>query len=92
MRLCADDVMARHRLKHYQDTYAQAMNKYGLQRGVDGSLAKHISTMQYYKQLVEQQDSLQENIENLLGLEEEAMKKLKQVKEEINVQKMKGRQ
>ena len=90
VRLCADDVMARHRLKHYQDTYAQAMNKYGLQRGVDGSLTKHISTMQYYKQLVEQQDSLQENIENLLGLEEEAMKKLKQVKEEINVQKMKG--
>ena len=90
VRLCADDVMARHRLKHYQDTYAQAMNKYGLQRGVDGSLAKHISTMQYYKQLVEQQDSLQENRENLLGLEEEAMKKLKQVKGEINVQKMKG--
>ena len=90
VRLCADDVMARHRLKYYQDTYAQAMNKYGLQRGVDGSLAKHISTMQYYKQLVEQQDSLQENIENLLGLEEEAMKKLKQVKGEINVQKMKG--
>lgn len=90
VRLCADDVMARHRLKHYQDTYAQAMNKYGLQRGVDGSLAKHISTMQYYKQLVEQQDSLQENIENLLGLEKEAMKKLKQVKGEINVQKMKG--
>ena len=90
VRLCADDVMARHRLKHYQDTYAQAMNKYGLQRGVDGSLAKHISSMQYYKQLVEQQDSLQESIENLLGLEEEAMKKLKQVKGEINVQKMKG--
>ena len=90
VRLCADDVMARHRLKHYQDTYAQAMNKYGLQRGVDGSLARHISTMQYYKQLVEQQDSLQENIEKLLGLEEEAMKKLKQVKGEINVQKMKG--
>ena len=90
VRLCADDVMARHRLKHYQDTYAQAMNKYGLQRGVDGSLAKHISTMQYYKQLVEQQDSLQENIENLLGLEEEAQKKLKKVKGEINTQKMKN--
>ena len=90
VRLCADDVMARHRLKHYQDTYAQAMNKYGLQRGVGGSLAKHISTMQYYKQLVEQQDSLQENIEALLGLEEEAQKRLKQVKREINVQKMKG--
>ena len=90
VRLCADDVMARHKLKHYQDTYAQAMGKYGLQRGIDGSLAKHISTMQYYKERVEQQDSLQENIETLLGLEEEAQKRLKQVKGEINVQKMKG--
>lgn len=52
-RLCADDVMARHKLKHYQDTYAQAMNKNGLQRGVDGSLARHVSTSQYYKELVE---------------------------------------
>ena len=90
VRLCADDVMARHKLKHYQDTYAQAMSKYGLQRGIDGSLAKHISTMQYYKELVEQQDSLQENIETLLGLEEEAQKRLKQVKGEINTQKMKN--
>lgn len=90
VRLCVDDVMARHRLKHYQDTYAQAMNKYGLQRGVDGSLARHVPTSQYYKELVEQQDSLQENIENLLQLEKEAQKKLKQVKGEINVQKMKG--
>ena len=90
VRLCADDVMARHRLKHYQDTYAQAMSKYGLQRGIDGSLAKHIPTSQYYKELVERQDSLQENIETLLGLEEEAQKKLKKVKGEINVQKMKG--
>lgn len=46
--------------------------------------------MQYYKGLVEQQDSLQENIETLLGLEEEAQKKLKKLKGEINVQKMKG--
>lgn len=91
VRLCADDVMARHKLKHYQDTYAQAMSKYGLQRGVDGSLARHVSTSQYYKELVEQQDSLQENIENLLGgLEEEAQKRLKQVKGEINTQKMKN--
>ena len=90
VRLCADDVMARHKLIHNQDTYAQAMNKYGLQRGVDGSLAKHIPTSQYYKELVERQDSLQENIETLLGLEEEAQKKLKKVKGEINTQKMKN--
>jgi hypothetical protein len=35
--------------------------------------------MQYYKELIEQQDSLQENIETLLGLEEESQKRLKQV-------------
>ena len=56
----------------------------------DDVMAKHIPTSQYYKELVERQDSLQENIENLLGLEEEAQKKLKKVKGEINVQKMKG--
>lgn len=36
-RLCADDVMSRVRLKQYQDTYAAAMSKYGLERGIDGS-------------------------------------------------------
>ena len=89
-RLCADDIMTRAKLKSYQDTYAQAMSKYGLQRGVDGSLARHVSTSQYYKELVERQDSLQENIESLLQLEEEAQRRLKQVKGEISVQKMKG--
>nr|DAT49394.1 MAG TPA: Plasmid recombination enzyme [Bacteriophage sp.] len=66
------------------------MGKYGLKRGVDGSEARHISTAQYYKELIEQQGSLQENIGNLLQLEEEAQKKLKQVKGEINTQKMKS--
>ncbi|MBS4827162.1 MAG: plasmid recombination protein [Bacteroides sp.] len=32
VRLCADDIMTRLRLKSYQDTYAVAMAKYGLQR------------------------------------------------------------
>ena len=89
-RLCADDVMTQKNLKHFQDTYAEAMSKYGLKRGVDGSEARHISTAQYYKELIEQQGSLQENIGNLLQLEEEAQKKLKQVKGEINTQKMKS--
>lgn len=89
-RLCADDVMTQKNLKRFQDTYAEAMGKYGLKRGVDGSEARHISTAQYYKELIEQQGSLQESIDNLLQLEEEAQKKLKQVKGEINTQKMKS--
>ena len=90
VRLCADDVMARDKLKHYQDTYAEAMNKYGLQRGIDGSIAKHISTSEYYKDMINQQESIQENIEVLLQQKEEARHQLKQVKGEINTQKLKG--
>ena len=33
--------MSRVKLKEYQDTYAQAMAKYGLQRGIEGSEARH---------------------------------------------------
>jgi len=36
-RLCADDVMARNKLTAYQTSYAEAMNKYGLQRGIESS-------------------------------------------------------
>jgi len=58
-RLCADDVMARNRLKHYQNTYALAMAKYGLRRGVEGSEAKHISTAEYYRNLHLQNQQLE---------------------------------
>ena len=36
VRLCADDLMTRLKLKSFQDTYAVAMAKYGLRRGIDG--------------------------------------------------------
>ena len=41
-RLCADDVMTQKNLKRFQDTYAEAMGKYGLKRGVDGSEARDV--------------------------------------------------
>ena len=59
-RLCADDVMARNRLKHYQNTYASAMAKYGLRRGIEGSEAKHISTAEYYRNLHLQNQQLEQ--------------------------------
>ncbi|SHI81457.1 Plasmid recombination enzyme [Cruoricaptor ignavus] len=58
-RLCADDVMARNKLKHYQNTYAAAMAKYGLRRGIEGSEAKHISTSEYYRDLHLQNQQLE---------------------------------
>ena len=64
-RLCADEIMTRAKLKSYQDTYAQAMSGYGLQRGIDGSEAKHITTRQYYRDLMQQTEQLQTDIAQL---------------------------
>ena len=49
-RLPADDVMGRGRLSTYQNTYAEAMREFGLQRGVVGSTAKHQSNGEFYRQ------------------------------------------
>ena len=59
-RLCADDIMARNKLKHCQNTYATAMAKYGLRRGIEGSEAKHISTAEYYRNLHLQNQQLEQ--------------------------------
>jgi hypothetical protein len=69
-RLCADDVMTRIKLKEYQDSYAGAMNKYGLERGIAGSDARHITTQEFYRNAIAMQGNLQENIELLLQVEE----------------------
>ncbi|MDR0537754.1 MAG: plasmid recombination protein [Tannerellaceae bacterium] len=61
-RLCVDDVMNRNKLKYYQDSYAEAMNKYGLNRGIDGSEARHTTTQQYYRELYLENESLKEDI------------------------------
>ena len=63
-RLCADDIMARNKLKHYQNTYAMAMAKYGLRRGIEGSEAKHISTIEYYRNLHLQNQQLEQEKNN----------------------------
>lgn len=62
-RLCADDIMSRERFKQMQDTYAQAMGKFGLVRGKEGSEARHISTQQYYRDLFEKNEDLKEIIQ-----------------------------
>jgi predicted nucleic acid-binding Zn-ribbon protein len=65
VRLCADDVMTRDNLERFQDTYAEAMAKYGLQRGIRGSEARHISTPQYYRDLHAKNKDLREDIAEL---------------------------
>ena len=88
-RLCADDIMTRAKLKSYQDTYAQAMSGYGLQRGIDGSEAKHITTRQYYRDLMQQTEQLQTDIAQLQDRKETAQEELRQVKKEVQTEKLK---
>lgn len=73
-RLCADDVMSRVKLKEYQNTYAAAMAKYGLQRGIDGSKARHVTTQEFYRNAIARQQNLQDDIGELLRIEEEKRK------------------
>ena len=89
-RLCADDIMTRAKLKSYQDTYAQAMSGYGLQRGIDGSEAKHITTRQYYRDLMQQTEQLQTDIAQLQDRKETAQEELRQAKKEVQTEKLKG--
>nr|WP_314867882.1 MobV family relaxase [uncultured Prevotella sp.] len=89
-RLCADDVMVRNKLKTYQDSYAQLMNKYGLHRGIDGSEAKHISTSEYYKSLIGATENLQSELHTLESSKEQLESELKEVKQGIKVEKLKS--
>ncbi|KAA6320271.1 Plasmid recombination enzyme, partial [termite gut metagenome] len=78
-RLCADDVMARDKLKGYQDSYAQRMQVYGLQRGIEGSKAKHINTQQYYRELYVKNEYLKGEIEDLQEQKEATKEEVRHV-------------
>ena len=71
VRLCADDVMTRENLVWFQDSYAEKMAKYDLQRGIRGSDARHISTPQFYRDLYAKNEDLKEDIEVLQERKEE---------------------
>ena len=89
-RLCADDVMSRANLKRYQNTYAEAMQKYGLQRGIEGSEAQHISTHEYYRSLMAQGKDIQEDVEALLKQKEQAEQELSRIKSEKKTEELKN--
>ena len=89
-RLCADDIMSRANLKHYQNTYAEAMQKYGLLRGIEGSEAQHISTHEYYRSLMAQGKNIQEDVEALLKQKEHAEQELSKIKSEKKTEELKN--
>jgi hypothetical protein len=69
--------MTRDNLERFQDTYAEAMAKYGLQRGIRGSEARHIATSQYYRDLHAKNIDLKENIADLEERKQEVNDKIR---------------
>ena len=90
VRLCADDIMSRLKLKSYQDSYAAAMVKYGLQRGIDGSEARHVSTQQYYRDIKRQTEELKAEVMDLQERKDTAREELARAKKEIQTERLKG--
>ena len=88
MRLCADDLLTRERLVSYHDSYAAAMAKYGLQRGVRGSEARHTTTAQYYRNLKRQTGELEANVRQLQTEQRQAERQLDEVRKEIKSEKL----
>ena len=78
VRLCADDVLNRDKMVGYHDSYAEAMGKYGLKRGVRGSDARHTTTAQYYRNIKRETERLQNCMKLLQSDVEEAERLLKQ--------------
>ncbi len=89
-RLCADEVMSRIKLKEYQNTYAAAMAKYGLQRGVEGSEARHVDTTQFYREVKAMTDTLKADVTELQKLKATAQEELNRAKKEVQTERLKG--
>lgn len=72
------------------DSYAEAMSKYGLKRGVRGSDARHTTTAQYYRNIKRETERLQNCMKLLQSDIEEAQRLLQQTKSEISTEKTTG--
>lgn len=64
-RLSADDIMTRDNLTSFQDTYAKAMERFGLERGVRGSEARHVEQHEYYRDCQRKKKDLEQDVSQL---------------------------
>ncbi len=64
-RLSADDIMTRDNLTSFQDTYAKAMERFGLERGIRGSEARHVDQHEYYRQCQIEKKGLEQDVAKL---------------------------
>lgn len=81
VRLCADDIMTKTKLEGFQDSYAEAMAKYRLQRGVRGSDARHVTTAEYYRNIFEQAENVKVERDLLLQQNEEKQQTVKELQQ-----------
>ena len=64
-RLSANDIMTRDNLTRFQDTYAEAMEQFGLERGIRGSEARHVDQHEYYRQCQIRKKDLEQDVAGL---------------------------
>lgn len=82
-RLSANDIMTRENLVRFQDTYAEAMERFGLERGIRGSEARHVDQHEYYRQCQIKKKDLEQDVAALstekeqLGTETRSLEKRK---------------
>lgn len=91
VRLCCDDVMAKAKLIEYQDSYGEAMNKYGLMRGIKGSDARHITLTEFYRNQAVESQNLQTNIEMLLAVEDAKRQSIEELKRQEQEAQLKSK-
>jgi len=84
VRLCADDIMTKTKMVEYQDTYAEKMSKYGLERGIKGSEARHITTGEYYRDVFEKAETVKEEVGLLQQQKAEEQLRLATLQEETS--------
>lgn len=57
--------MTRDNLTKFQDTYAEEMKRFGLERGVRGSDARHVDQHEYYRDCLRNKDKLETEVSEL---------------------------
>ena len=64
-RLSANDIMTRENLIRFQDTYAETMERFGLERGIRGAEVRHVDQHEYYRQCQIKKKDLEQDVAGL---------------------------
>lgn len=91
VRLAARDVLTAAKLAKYQTTYAAAMAKFGLQRGVEGSEAQHLSKEDWMRNERRQHEEVKQKMDaEVKDKRKAADEEIKRIDEEVSEKKRKA--